>query len=147
MKVVLLQDVPKVGKRFDVKDVSDGYGRNFLLKNKLAELATDAGLQKIEEIKQKNIAVKKMQESEVQMGLDKLSTLKIVIKRKANKDGHLFAGIDTELISREIRNGADFVVMPEYVKLEKPIKSVGEYNVSVEVGDRRGKFSLIVEAE
>ena len=147
MKVVLIQDVQKVGKKFDIKDVSDGYGRNFLIKNKLAELATPKNLKNIDELKQKNVAVKKMQEAEVQKSLEKLATLKITIKRKANDEGHLFAGIDSDAVSDFIKSYADLVVMPEYIKLDKPIKSIGEYHVSVDVGSKKGVFTLNVEKE
>ena len=145
MKVVLLKDVPKVGKKFDVRDVSDGYGRNYLLKLGLAKIATDSTLKEAEEFKLKNVAVKQMAEEEVDRGLTRLGAVKLLIKSKANEDGHLFAGIDADDLSNEIKKQTGLSVLPEYIKLEKSIKTVGEHLIEVAIGKKRASFRLMVE--
>ncbi|MBI3633729.1 MAG: 50S ribosomal protein L9 [Candidatus Vogelbacteria bacterium] len=145
MKVVLLKDIPKVGKKFDVKEVSDGYGRNYLLKLGLAKIATATTLREAEEVRKKNVAVKQMEEEEVANGLIRLSAVNILIKSKANDEGHLFAGIDADYLSKEIKKQTGLVVSPEYIRLERPIKTIGEQFVKVMIGKRGTEFKLNVE--
>ncbi|MBI3632198.1 MAG: 50S ribosomal protein L9 [Candidatus Vogelbacteria bacterium] len=147
MKVVLLKDVPKVGKKYDIREVSDGYGRNYLVKLGLAKLATDKAQEEVKEFKQKNVAVKQMEDAEIEKGLEKLSTIKIIIKSKSNEDGHLFAGIKADDLSSAIRDQTKLIVMPEFINLEKPIKIIGEHIINVSIGDKKTKFKLRVEKD
>ena len=147
MKVVLLKDVPKVGRKHDVKEVSSGYGRNFLLLNGLAVLATEKSLKTAEEFKQKIVAVKNQEESMVIRGLVKLAGVRLLMKRKTNEEGVLFASIKTEELSAAVKDQAGLIVSSEYIKLEKPIKAVGEYEIEVVVVGKKGGFKLVVEKE
>lgn len=147
MQVVLLKDVPKVGKKYDAKDVSDGYGRNFLLRNGLAELATPKSLKMAGDMRSKVVAEKKMEEVEIEAGLAKLSGAKVVLKGRANEEGHLFAGIKTEEISLSLKEQTGLLVSPDYIKLDKPIKMVGEHQVLVIVGNKKAPLKVLVEKE
>ncbi len=147
MKVILLQDVPKVGKKYDIREVSDGYGRNFLLRNKLAEAATDKSLKVAEEMKQKMVAVRKMADAETESSLAKISNIKLTLKGRANEEGHLFAGIKSEEISRAIKDQADLVVLPEFIMIDKPIKTLGEHTIGVSLAGKTASFKLVVDKE
>lgn len=147
MKVVLLKDVPKLGRKYDIKDVSDGHGRNFLIKNGLAEFATPGALKKADEAKQKIVAVKKMEEAEVEAGLARIAKVTLNLKGKANEEGHLFAGVKAEDLSVALKSMTDLTVAPEYIKLDKPIKTVGEHEIEVAVAGKKSKFKLVVEKE
>ncbi|MDO8493503.1 MAG: 50S ribosomal protein L9 [bacterium] len=147
MKVVLLKDIPKVGKKYDIKDVSDGHGRNFLIRNKLAELATPHSLRMVEDMKGKITAQKNIEEAQVEAGLAKLSKAKITLKGKANEEGHLFAGIKAEELSDAIKDQTGLTVSFEHINLDKPVKMVGEHEVEVSMGSKKAKFKLTVEKE
>ena len=101
MKIILLKDVPKVGKKHETKEVPDGYGRNFLLKRGLAEIATASAIKRVEEIKKTAAVEKKIQEDLLMKNLEDLNDITITLKEKANEEGHLFAGIHKEEIISE----------------------------------------------
>lgn len=147
MKVILLKDVPKLGKKYDIKNVSDGYARNFLCLNKLAELATEKAIKNTESHKEKLIITRKQEEAEVEKKLAGLEGVKVTLKSRANMEGHLFAGIKAEELSDLLKDQTGFVIAPEYINLSKPIKTIGEHNIDVIVGGKNGKFKLIVERE
>lgn len=145
MKVIFLRDVPKVGKKHETKEVPDGYGRNFLLKRGLAEIATTGAIKRVEEIK-KNVEVgKKIQEDLLIKNLEDLGGITITLKEKANEEGHLFAGIHKEEIISEIKKETRLDMSPEFIELDKPIKKTGEFDINVSVRGKKAKFKLIVE--
>ena len=145
MKILLLQNVDKVGKRGEMKEVSDGYGRNFLLKNHLAELANDNSLKVAIEEKQKTVRVKEMEAQAVAGVLAKLSEVKITITGKASEEGVLFAGIKAVDISRYLKEKTGLIVEPLCIKLDKPIKALGEHEVSVAIQDKQTKVKIVIE--
>lgn len=145
MKVILLRDVPKVGKKHETKEVPDGYGRNFLLKRGLAEVATASAIKRVEEIKKTAAVEKKIQEDLLMKNLEDLNGITITLKEKANEEGHLFAGIHKEEIISEIKKETRLDMIPEYIDLDKPIKKIGEFDIGVSVNGKKAKFKLIVE--
>lgn len=147
MKVVLLKDVPKVGRKYEIRDVSDGYGRNFLLRNNLAEIATAKSEKMVEELRTKAAAARQAEEAGVQAELEKLSKVELKLKGKANAEGHLFAGIKAEDLSQAIKEQAGLSISAEYINIDKPIKTAGQYDIEAAVGGKKAKFKLLVEAE
>lgn len=146
MKVILLKDVPKIGRRYEIKEVSDGYARNFLIKNKLGEIATDAIIKKMDEEKKKMEADKRNREAKVNEKIAAISEEPIVIESKANEDGHLFAGIKKEEILKLIINkGAE--IRPEELEMEKPIKETGPHEISVKISGKSAKIKIEVKAK
>ena len=141
MKVILLKDVPKVGRKFDIKEVSDGYGNNFIIKNKLGVIATKDAIKNADEMRNKMDAEIKAKEAEIASKLDSFAG--ITIEAKANDEGHLFAGIKKDEILIKLSE-AGIVVLEDSVNLEKPIKEVGEHNVEVKIGDKKMKVKVIV---
>ena len=100
MKVILLQDVRAIGKKFDVKEVSDGYARNFLFVNKLAKAATPGALKKLEAMK----AAHEKEDHELHARLEgiarKLAGTKLEFELAADKSGALFGSVNKESILR-----------------------------------------------
>ncbi len=147
MKVILLQDVKGVGKRYEVKDVSDGYGRNFLIGRKLAEAFTSSTTGKLNalRIKAQN-EVKSKKEKEDRMA-DSLRTLQLHSVRKANELGHLFDTVGKDdvraLLELQKLTHIDLVK----INLHERIKSLGEHKVEIEVGEHKIEVPLIVENE
>ena len=131
MKIILLKDVPKVGRRYDVKDVADGYALNLLIPKGLAKIATPDAVKKIEETKKNDLTQKKIQEELLLKSLESIKNITLVIKGKANGQGHLFAGITKEVLVVELKNQAKFQVDPEAVMLGKPIKELGEHKIKI----------------
>ena len=145
MKVVFLKDVPKMGKKYDVKEVSDGYAHNFLLPKKLVEKATATTEKKVEKFKLQEAEMKKIDESLLQKNLKALGETVVTIKEKANEQGHLFAAIHKEELSAKLKEVSGLDIPAEYIDLEKPVKEIGEHEIPVVIGDKKGKFKLVVE--
>jgi large subunit ribosomal protein L9 len=146
MKVILLTDVPKVGKRYDVKDFKDGYAINVLISKGLAELATPQALLKLES--KKNEMSKKRQDEEKSFAqlISSIDNKKIVIKVKANEKGHLFKSIGPKDIALAIKKETG-LVFDEDVIIAHHIKELGSHKVKIKKGDQRGECEVILEAQ
>jgi large subunit ribosomal protein L9 len=146
MKVVLLHDVPKLGKKYDIKDVSDGHALNLLVPKGLVELATASNLKKIEGLKALDAAEKKIQMDLLLKNLGDIKDAVVTMKEKANEKGHLFAGVHKAELIPAIKAQTHLDLAPEFIVLEKPIKTVGEHMIEVKVGDKSAEFKLVIEA-
>lgn len=147
MKVILLKDIPKVGKKFEVKDISEGHVMNFLIPRGLVEIATPKAMQKISQMKEKSDAERKIQEDLLFKNLDTLRGATVKISGKANEKGHLFAGISKEVLISEIFKQTHLNLESEAVVLEKPIKEIGEHKVTIQALNKKAEMTVIVEAE
>ncbi|MFC1720866.1 50S ribosomal protein L9 [Patescibacteria group bacterium] len=145
MKVVLLQTVPKVGKQYEVKEVSRGFAQNFLFPQKLAEIATEKAMKAIEKKKQNSDAEAKIHEDLLIKNIVDMSGVTIVMQEKANEKGHLFAGVHKDEIVPEIKKQTQLDIDPESIQLEEPIKELGEHEIEVSAHGKSAKFTLKVE--
>ena len=128
MKVILLQDVVKLGRKFDVKEVADGYARNFLIVHELAKPATSSALAQLDRLKKDYL---KKAEGDLKISQElasKLDGLEVEIKAKTAEDGTLFGSINTQKIAQTLEN-LGYQVDKTQIKLESPIKEMGEYDV------------------
>jgi large subunit ribosomal protein L9 len=145
MKVIFLQDVPRVGKKYDIKEVNNGYAMNFLIPRKLAEPATPKAVDELEKRK-KNIEIEReVQEDLLMKNLEEIKGKVITIKVKADEKGHLFSKIHTKEIVEEMKKQNHADISEEFIVLEKPIKEVGEHEIPIEIGSKKSSFKLIVE--
>jgi len=129
MKVVLLQDIKNVGKRGDIKEVSDGYARNFLLPKKMVEAATETTVKKVEFLKAQQQEEEKINSEKNQELVRFLKEKKITIGVKEKK-GKLFGSITAKNIIRELKK--ENIELPEKsIMLAHPIKETGEYEVKI----------------
>lgn len=147
MQVILLSDVTKVGKRYDIVDVAPGYARNFLFAQGLAEAVTKANAKRVAELTKKREVEKKKQEELLEKAFGKVKGAKVTITKKANEEGHLYAGITKEEIAEALGKAVGGSFVAEHVDLEKPIKEVGEFTVPVMLGDKSAEFTVVVVAE
>lgn len=147
MKIILLQDVPKVGKKYDMKEMNDGYAYNFLIPRNLAIVATKKAQNKIDTIKKKEEGNRKIHEELLLKNLKDLNGITLTIKEKASEKGHLFAGIHREEIVRELKEQTRLEVEPSFIILEHPIKEIGEHIIEVKAGEKTVKFNLNIEAK
>ena len=145
MKIILNQDVSKVGKKYEVKNVADGHALNFLIPRGLAMAATAGALKKLEIAKTMVAVEKKVQEDLLLKNLKSLDGARIEIVEKANDKGHLFAGLHKEQIIPEIKKQTGLDVLPEFLILEKPIKEIGEHSLEIKIQDKTAKFVVVVK--
>jgi large subunit ribosomal protein L9 len=147
MKVILLKDVKKVGKKFDVKDVADGYALNFLIPQKLAEVSNASNMKKLEAYKTQDEAHKKVQEDLLMKNLKSLEGITLELKEAANDKGSLFKGVHKAEIAAGLKTQGHLDITPDYIILEKPIKQVGETEIEVKVQNKSAKFKLVISAQ
>lgn len=141
MKVILLQDIKDIGRRHEVKNVSDGYARNFLFPRKLAILAVPEALKKIEEEK----SVLATEEKELAAKLKSVTDGEpIRFYLKTGAKGEIYTSIKEEDIAEELeRRGFESIK----VKLEKPIKNLGLFEAEVYWrGGTSGKVKILAES-
>ena len=134
MKVILLENLKKIGSIGEVIDVKRGYARNYLVPKKLALFATEQNMKSIESmIKQQEIKQAKERSNLESLAkiLDKL-TLKFELK--AGEEGKLFGSVTSQMIREELANQKLEVDKKEII-LEEPIKEVGSHKVSVDLGE------------
>ena len=145
MKVIFLQDVPRVGRKYDVKDVNDGYAANFLLPRKLAETATPKAIAELEKRKKSIEIEREVQDSLLLKNLEEIKGKTITLKGKANELGHLFSAIHKKEIveAMKAQNHAD--IGEEFIVLEKPIKEIGEHEIPISIKNKKSAFKLVVE--
>lgn len=147
MKVILLKDIPNVGRKYDVKTFADGYARNFIIKNKLGEMATPKLLSSVLREKARIADERKIHEDLLIKNLEELEGVTLTLPGKANEHGHLFAGIHKEELVSAIREKTRFEINPDYIELNKPIKEVGEHKVVVKIQNKEISFKVVVEKE
>lgn len=141
MKVVLLKDVRDIGRAHTTVDVSDGHALNFLIPRKLAVPATSSALKQAAVRVQAVVDRKELDVKLVEERLAALAEETVTIVKKANEQGHLYDGVD----AKEIAEAAK--LPEEVIRIEKPFKELGTFEVPVSYGDAFGKFSIAVVAE
>ncbi len=146
MKIILLKDVAKLGRKFDVKDVSSGHATNLLIPNGLAIPATKDALKRFELERAKAEGERKVQDELLMNNIKSLDGITLNISGKANEKGHLFAGVHKEGIAKELDAQLHLSVDPASIILEHPIKEVGEHTIEVKVEGRSAKFKVVITA-
>lgn len=130
MKVILLEDVDKLGKKYEVKEVADGYARNFLIPNELAKLATKESLKWL---KEKKVILEKEAEEDLKKAQElasKLDDLEVGISVKIGEEGQLFESVNNQKIAERLKE-MGFEVKKSKIILVKPIKELGEFPVKI----------------
>ena len=134
MKVILLKEVKNLGKSGDIKDVSDGYARNFLLAKNLAAIATETA---VAEAEVKKAEEKKANEANLQSLRElagRLKDKKIILKSK-EKGGKLFGSISTKNIAAELQK-ENLAVGQNCIILNEAIKKIGNYQIKIKLTDQ-----------
>ena len=145
MKVIFLKDVPRVGKKDEVKEVSDGYASNMLLPRKMAVLATPKAVADLEKRKNESKVGQAIQDDLLAKNLEEINGKVITIKSKANEKGHLFSSIHKKEISEAMKKEHRTEIGEDFIILEKPIKEIGEHDIPIEIRNKKTSFKLVVE--
>ena len=133
MRVILQQNIKGVGRIGEVKNVADGYGRNFLLARNLAKLATDTAIKETELLRRKEEMMNKIEENKAREIARTVKDMVIEIKRKASDKGTLFDGLEEVDIVEAINKKIPFELKKDMVKLKEPIKHIGKHIVELEL--------------
>ena len=133
MKVILLKDVKGTGKKNEVKEVSDGYARNYLLPKKLAVPADNTNMKELNE-KNKSMELKAQKEYEAAVELGKkMEELNVVIYAKAGDGGRLFGSITSKDIAEQIKKQHNIEVDKRKITLDEPIRVLGSRFVDIKI--------------
>jgi|AntAceMinimDraft_4_1070372.scaffolds.fasta_scaffold10038_2 large subunit ribosomal protein L9 len=135
MKIILNQDVKGTGKKGDIKEVSDGYARNFLLKKKLANMITKSVLVKTKEKKNKQEKLKINKKKEIEKNFSKINKKKIILNEKVSAQENLYATVDEKRILKEVENQLNIKLDKKQINLKNPIKKIGEYELVIKFRD------------
>ena len=146
MKIILLKDIPKLGKKYEVKNASDGHAVNFLIPRGLAISATPENLRRFETEKAKYDGEKKVHEALLADNLKALEDTVLTISGKANEKGHLFAGLHQAEIAAELAKQTRIQLDPSFIQLDHPIKEIGEHMIEVKGEGKSVKFKVIITA-
>ena len=147
MKVILTKDVKGVGHAHEEVVTADGYALNYLIPKKLAIAATpvakqEAGLRRKQMTDRSALDVALLTQN-----IASLAEARIVIKAKANEKGHLYDAVGEDDIRKAAKEQAHIDLSEDAIKLEKPIKELGTFDIPVATTDTFGKFSITIEAE
>lgn len=139
MKVLLCEDVEKLGWYGDVVEVSEGYARNFLLPQRIATVPTEQKIKAMADEKAKRTEQRKVDDERLQKSAQTVDGAEAVIAAKANEQGHLFGSITESQIAENLRQQG-FEVADRTIQIDEHIKEVGQYTVKL-------KFSANVTAK
>lgn len=132
MKVILLQDIENVGKKYDLKDVADGFARNFLIPKNLVKIATKDSLKWLETQRanmEKNAEeeLKKIQEM-----ASKLDGFELIVSVPVGEEGQLFSAVSAQKIADKLEE-MGYKLKKSQIALEEPIKEQGEYPIKLKL--------------
>jgi large subunit ribosomal protein L9 len=133
MKVILLKNVPNLGARGEIKVVSDGYARNFLLPKKLAKITTTEVLAELQKEKEKQAKAAELDLLNIQKIAEKLESLELEIKVKANETGKLFGAVNRVAVLEKLKAKGIKELTESQIVLAEPIKEIGEHEILIDL--------------
>jgi len=147
MKVILLQDVENLGKKYDVKDVNDGFARNFLIPNNLVKVAAKDSLKWLECQK---VNMEKNAEQELKQAQElasKLDGCEVIIDVTVGEEGQLFSAVSAQKIVDKLEE-LGFKIKKSQIELAEPIKEQGEYPLKLKLDHNlEAEIKVIVSAK
>lgn len=145
MKVIFTEDVKGKGKKGEMKDVADGYARNFLIPKGLATEATTDTINTMKLKKKANDARIEEEKAQARAAAEKLKGVQVVIKAKAGESGKLFGSVTSQEISDALKEQFGIEIEKNRIVQGDPIKSYGSYTIKAKLGyEISGDINLIV---
>jgi large subunit ribosomal protein L9 len=147
MKVLLIKDVYKLGRAGDVKKVADGFGRNFLLPQKLAVLATPGAMKTAEKIRSQGEVQRAALNSELKDLADHINGVVLTFAVKAGETGKLYGSITTQDVATAVQEQTHYEVKRQQIDMQ-PIRELGEYKAHARLTiDLMPEIKIIVRRE
>ncbi len=147
MKILLTKDVKGLGRSGDVKEVSDGHARNFLIPKKLGIPATETMVNQVKKEASEKQAKAIRDEQKLQDLIVKLNKAKLILKGKASKD-HLFAAIHEQQITEAINQKFGLELDPKYITIPNPIKTLGPATAEIKLTPQhKALINLEIQAQ
>ncbi|RXJ87070.1 50S ribosomal protein L9 [Arcobacter sp. CECT 8985] len=134
MKVLLIKDVKSLGKAGEVKEVKDGYGKNFLIGKGLALHATNDVLKKYEAQKKREKEIEAEEIAQAKTLAEKLNATKLTIKHKLGANGHLIGSVTNKEISDALEKDFNITIDKKNITVDKKIKAPGIYEIDCKLG-------------
>jgi large subunit ribosomal protein L9 len=147
MRIILLKDIENLGKKNEVKEVKDGYARNFLIPKGLAKMATKKAMERLEA--QKEIEAQKEEEGlkELQSLIENIEGREFIISVKVGDEDQLFESITAQKVQETLKQAGCDVKKPQ-IELVQPIKELGEFPVKIKFDHNlEAQITIIVEEE
>ncbi len=143
MKVILLQDVAKIGRKSQIVEVPDGYARNQLIPKRMAEPASLTNTKRIEKAQASANASKEANQTKFEMALNTLKDNVAKISVEVNEKGHTFRAVnESDVVSAVKQIGVNLEA--NMISIDSPIKEVGRHEVELRVGTSKAKFTIEV---
>lgn len=133
MKVILLSDVKNVGKKGEIKEVADGYARNFLIRNRLAVEATKGSMQVLDKQKQDAAELEAQKVKDAQALKEEIEKLTLTFKVKVGKEGRVFGTVSTKQITDELLKRYQLKVEKRKFVDTDNLATLGYHNVKIEL--------------
>ena len=147
MKVIFLKSVPK-GKRGEIKEVADGYARNFLFPKGVALPATSSAIKAAKVLSDEKAESQARQREELSRIVQELEGKELHFKAKAGAKGRLHGAITAASIAGELSRLTGFEIDKKKVELEEPLHHVGSYDVIINLGTgAEAKIKVVIEEE
>ena len=147
MKVLLIKDVANLGKAGEVKEVKDGYGKNFLIARGFAKLATPEVIEAWEKEQAKRAEEEAKEIARLKEIQKQIEQTTLTIRHKAGANGALFGAITNKEVAEALRERG-IEIDKKHIDIHPPIKQTGEYDIDVKLGHGlHATLKLIVEAE
>lgn len=144
MKVILLKDINGIGRKGDIKELKDGYARNFLLPQKFAEMATRAIIEKSAQDKKQEEEKRVKHLVELEKSAEEIKKITLVFKLKTGEKGEVFGSITNgDLEKALVKKGITIPIIDKH-----HIKSIGEHIIDLDIGEGiKTKLRILVEPE
>lgn len=148
MKIVLRQDVPKLGEAGSIQTVANGYARNYLIPKGMAVLATDGEIKTAQhnmQVRERKVA---RQEEQLQSFADKIDGTRIEFTALAGNQGRLFGSVTTSEIAEQLEEKIGEEIDRRKIQLTEPLRTIGEHEVEIHlVGRLRPTITVVINAE
>lgn len=133
MKVILLKDIQGTGKKDQIIEVSDGYGRNYLLPRKLAKEATSEALNSLERSRSADKHREEVRRQEAEVRARELKGKVVKLELKGGENGKLFGSVTTDQIAAALKEQHNVEIDKRRLELEEPIKTAGQFFVTLKL--------------
>src|SRR3989344_5542671 len=146
-KIILLENVAKLGPKYTIKSVASGFARNFLIARNKATLATDKALAQVEALKEKEGQAKVVKYDSFKKEIGKFDDLTVNLTAPANEEGHLYGAIHLEDIASALKDQHKLDIEPSWFTLKTPLKTTGEHLIEIIPDIKVGEKDEVTKAQ